>query len=93
MRVRSIGVAVALGALSASPLAEAVTLEELAARMEKLEKKVAAYEAKYGPLENPKSAPAPAKVAQRPQTAGEIAHVAANAPKGGLVMIKEARKQ
>ncbi len=44
-------VLVALSLMSLSPLAGAVTLEELAARMEKLEQKVAAYEKRYGPLE------------------------------------------
>ena len=40
----------------ASGSAHGVTLEELAARLDQLEKKVGQYEAKYGPLEN--SAPA-----------------------------------
>ena len=40
--------------LSAAPTF-GLTLEELAARMEKLEKKVATYEKRYGPLEEPKT--------------------------------------
>ncbi len=42
--------------------AQGVTLEELAARLEQLEKKVEKYEAQYGPLQNtpaPAAAPAP----------------------------------
>ncbi|MFC0017002.1 porin [Roseibacillus persicicus] len=36
----------------------ALTMEELAARLEKLENKVEAYETKYGPLESPSARPA-----------------------------------
>ena len=44
-----------IATLSAAP-AFGVTLEELAARLEKLEKKVATYEERYGPLEHQKTA-------------------------------------
>lgn len=73
--------ALAMGGLS--PESGAVTLEELAARMEKLEKKVEAYESKYGPLEAAEPTVKP-KVAKA-TGARELAQVAANAPKGGLV--------
>lgn len=46
----------AIIALTAAPV-HGVTLEELAARLDQLEKKVSKYESKYGPLEE--SAPAP----------------------------------
>jgi len=50
----------AIAALASAP-ANGVTLEELAARLEKLEDKVNKYEAKYGPLEEAgPAAPAPA---------------------------------
>jgi hypothetical protein len=54
-----------------------VTLEELAARLEKLEKKVQAYEDRYGPLEGPES-PLP------PTMRGPAAPSAYRSPKGGL---------
>ena len=57
----------------------ALTMEELAARLEKLEGKVNAYEKKYGPLDNPHSAPtskstpapAPARISE-PSTDDDI---------------------
>ena len=57
-----------LGAIMtlASTSVHGVTLEELAARLDQLEKKVSKYEAKYGPLENPDSAPAPSSVIAMP---------------------------
>ena len=54
-------------AVLASASAHGVTLEELAARLEKLENKVNKYEAKYGPLEsNPASAPGSPNLIQMP---------------------------
>ena len=44
-----------IAVLSSAP-AFGVSLEELAARLEKLEKKVATYEKRYGPLDHPKTA-------------------------------------
>ena len=46
-----------------------VTLEELAARMERLERKVAAYEARYGPLDE-------GAMAGKPRSAGRSASAA-----------------
>lgn len=53
----------------------AVTVEELAARLEKLESKVSDYESKYGPLDAPQSAPAassPSASAKAPASAEDI---------------------
>jgi len=55
----------ALMALASAP-AHGVTLEELAARLDQLEKKVSKYEAKYGPLENAVPAPAPSDTIAMP---------------------------
>ena len=61
-RMQMIGLALVAGVMPLS----AVTLEELAARMEALENKVAAYERRYGPLEDggplPETMRGPAKV-------------------------------
>ncbi|MDA7888823.1 porin family protein [Akkermansiaceae bacterium] len=58
-----------IAVLSAAP-AFGLSLEELAARLEKLEKKVATYEKRYGPLEQPTTSNGPkvrSKPAPRPQ--------------------------
>ena len=51
LTLSAVAIAVSLNTVSA------VSLEELAERMESLEKKVTAYEQKYGPLEKAKTAP------------------------------------
>lgn len=65
------GLALVAGVLPLS----GVTLEELAARMEVLEKKVEAYESRYGPLENG---------GPLPETMRGPAPVPQLAPKGGI---------
>ncbi|MDB4333998.1 OprO/OprP family phosphate-selective porin [Akkermansiaceae bacterium] len=62
--------------LSASA-ASGVTLEELAARLDSLEKKVQSYESRYGPLEAPKQETIP-----MPSSSGPQSSVVA-APSGG----------
>ncbi|MFP6866186.1 MAG: hypothetical protein VCA35_09625, partial [Roseibacillus sp.] len=70
----------ALVLMALSPAVGALTLEELAVRMERLEKKVEAYEKRYGPLDE---AEPPVR-----EPAGVAATVGAapSGSKGGLVL-------
>ena len=69
---------VALVAIVLPISASALTLEELAARMERLEKKVAAYEKRYGPLDEARAS------APRVSHEAAPASAATNSSNGGL---------
>ncbi len=71
--------------LGAGPVVGAVTLEELAARMERLEQKVAAYERRYGPLEE-EGPPVRRAGASAPAASRAGSPALAESPKGGLVL-------